>query len=376
MRFALLVLLLAAALVVVALLFRSRRAVVIGAQIAEADARERLHRQQYAHIPSPLPPRKYHAEDGEMTLIDPQVVDLDRELRSICSRANGFSEEERQDFRNGATIDDFYTLLNFARRSSVFALREHNEKWVQVALTAVAMIDAARVDERDLPLTLSLIHHAAERLELRTLQLFDAAAALAEPRTSEIIRSFVRQPLVDKDIQSSWGYQEIQGKERTGFVQRGFDEYEPTLDLLSVALAVRDTIARERYQADVTLATELPAVWFPKAARQGAESILARSVAAASVNGSLHPDAHERADAQSLLIFIVETRSEQDAASLHALAASNAADEVATISLHRDRLFALIVARSFEVGVPSFETRESIKRFEGPLRAALEAAGS
>lgn len=360
---------------VVALLFRSRRAVVIGAQIAEADARDRLHRQQYAHIPSPLPPRKYHAEDNEMTLIDPQVVDLDGELRSICSRAIGFAEEERQDFRNGATIEDLYTLLNFARRSSVFALREHDEKWIQVALTAVAMIDAARVDERDLPLTLSLIHHGAERLELPTLQLFDAAAALAEPRTSEIIRSFVRQPPVDKDIQSSWGYQEIQGKERTGFVQRGLDEYEPTLDLLSVALAVRDAIARDRYQADVTLATELPSVWFPKAARQGAEGILARSVAAASVNGSLHPDAHERADAQSLLIFIVETRSEQDAASLHALAARNAADEFATIALHREQLFALIVARSFEVGVPSFETRESIKRFEGPLRAALEAAG-
>jgi hypothetical protein len=349
--------------------------VVIGAQIAEADKRERLHRQQFAGLPSPLPTRKYHPEDGEMTLIDPQVLDLDRELRSICSRVVEFSADERRDFRNGATIDDFYTLLNFARRSSVFALREHDEKWVQVALSAVAMIDAARVDERDLPLTLSLIHHAAERLELRTLQLFDTAAALAEPRTSEIIRSFVRQPPVDKNIQSSWGYQEIQSKARTGFVQRGFDAYEPTQDLLGVALAIRDAIARDRYQGDVTLATELPSVWFPKAARQGAESILARTVAAASVDGSLHPDAHERADAQSLLIFIVEARTEQDAASLHTLAASGPPDEPATITLHKDRLFALIVARSFEVGVPSYETRESIKRFEGPLRTALERAG-
>lgn len=374
MRVALLVLVLAAAFVVVALLVRSRRTVVIGTQIAEADARERLHRQQFAHLPSPLPPRKYHPEDGEMTLIDPQVLDLDRELQSICSRVVGFSADERGEFRNGATIEDFYTLLNFARRSSVFALREHDEQWVQAALTAGAMIDAARVDERDLPLTLSLIHHAADRLELRTLELFDRAAALAEPRTSEIIRSFVRQPPVDKNIQLSWGYQEIEGHARTGFAQRGFDAYEPTRDLLSVALAIRGAIARDRYQGDVTLATQLPSVWFPKAVRQEAESILARSVAAASVNGALHPHAHERADAQSLLIFIVETRSEQDAASLDALAASSPPDEPATITLHKDLLFALLVARSFEVGVPSYETRESIKRFEGPLRTALEEA--
>ena len=309
-----------------------------------------------------------------MTLIDPQVLDLDRELQSICSRVAGFSADERGEFRNGATSEDFYTLLNFARRSSVFALDEHDERWVQAALTAVAMIDAARVDERDLPLTLSLIHHAADRLELRTLELFDRAAALAEPRTSEIIRSFVRQPPVDKNIQSSWGYQEIEDHARTGFVRRGFDAYEPTRDLLSVALAIRGAIARDRYQGDVTLATELPSVWFPKAVRQEAESILERSVAAASVDGLLHPHAHERADAQSLLIFIVETRSEQDAATLDALAASSPPDEPATITIHKDRLFALIVARSFVVGVPSYETRESIKRLEGPLRTALEEA--
>lgn len=359
---------------VTALLFRPRRTVVIGSQIADADARERRHRQQFAHLPSPLPPRKYRPEDGETTLIDPTVLDLDRELESICARVAAFSADETRDFRNGATTADFYTLLNFAKRASVFALRDHDEKWIRVALTAVAVVDAARVDERDLPLTLSLIHHSAERLGLHTTALFDAASTLAEARTSQMIRSFVRQSAVDKDIAKSWGYHELPSTARVGFVRRGFDAYAPTRDLLGAALAIREAIARDRYQGDVTLATELPAVWFPEAVREDAERILARSVAAASVYGSLHPHAHERANAQLLLIFIVEARSEQDATNLHALAASGPFDEPATLTLHKDRLFSLIVARSFEVGVPSYETSESIKRFEGPVRAALEKA--
>lgn len=123
------------------------------------------------------------------------------------------------------------------------------------------MIDAARIDERDLPLTLSLICHAAERLQLPARELFDAAASLSEPRTAEIMRSFVRETATHKDIQKSWGYQEIQGPGGAGFVQRDFDAYEPTRDLLRALLAVREGIRRDHYEGDVTLATELPSVW-------------------------------------------------------------------------------------------------------------------
>lgn len=180
----------------------------------------------------------------------------------------------------------------------------------------------------------------------------------------------------DKDIQESWGYQEIQGSGGAGFVQRGFDAYEPTRNLLRALLTVREAMRRDRYEGDVTLASALPSVWFPEPAREKAESILATSLGAGSVRGSLRPGEHERADAQSLLVFIVETRSEEDAAALQILAESSPAHEAATIAAHDGPLFALAVGRSFEVGVPSCETGESIKRFQGPLLAALrDAAG-
>jgi hypothetical protein len=353
----------------VTMLRRRRGAIVIGAQLADAEARDRLHRQQFGDLPSPLPPNRYDPAKGEMSLIDPRLSDLDSELASICARYAASSDVERRALRNAATGDDFYTLLNFAKRAAVFALREHEQTWIQNGLTAVAMIDVSRIDERDLPLTLSLVHHAAQRLQLPLVPMFDGAAALAEPRTAGILRRFVRQSASYKDIEESWGYQEVPGS-GDGFVQRGFDAYDPTLDLFKVALLVREAISQDLYEGDVTLATELPPIWFPSAARPQAEGILARSVATASVDGTLRPGEHEDGT-QMFVVWIVETASEQDAATLNTLAHGSGSEGTATLVVHSGPLFALTVGRSVMEGVASCETAESIKRFEAPFRTAL-----
>ena len=119
------------------------------------------------------------------------------------------------------------------------------------------------------------------------------------------------------------------------------------------------------------LADELAAVWFPKEARTQAETILARSVATVRVTGDLHPSAHEEANAQRLSFCVVEMRSEEDAATLHQLAGSGEPAEP-TIAAHRERLFALAVHSSIVHGIALSETKESIRRFEAPLLAALE----
>ena len=374
MRIVIVVLVLAAAIAIAVIVLQSRRVFVIGAHAAEAEERDRLHRKTFAPLASPLPQLRYDPSQ-ENTLIDPQISDLDRQLRSLLQGIAAAASAERTDFRTAATGDDFYTLLNFARRASVFALRERDGKWVSDALTAVAMIDAARVDERDLPMALSLIHHAAQRLQVRPLERFDAAAALAEARTAKIIRSFVRQPKSETDISLAWGYLEIQGPDGAGFARSDFEPYKPTRDLLKAALLMREALKRDRYEADLMLATELPSVWFPKAARESAERILAQTVATASVQGTLRSTEHEKADAQMLLIFIVEARTDEQAASLHALAASATPAEPATVAVQKGRLFALAVATSTVVGVTPYETKESIQRFQDPLLAALQQVG-
>lgn len=132
---------------------------------------------------------------------------MDRAIDSVCAKFASGDANQRATMTHGATGDDLYELLVFARRASVFALREREETWIRYGLTAVAMVDAARIDPRDIPLTLSLVHHASERLQLQTVALFDATS----PRR---FAGFPRAPAGDKDIAASWGYREIDGEAR------------------------------------------------------------------------------------------------------------------------------------------------------------------
>jgi hypothetical protein len=351
----------------------SRGSIVIGRQLAEAHARDVQHRMQFGPIPSPLPRRTYDADKGDYSLIDPQPSDIDLELRSLCRRFSSLTASERQHFRDAATTEDFYTLYNFARRASVFALRERDAAWVQDGLAAAATIDLARIDERDLPLVLSLLNHAAERLHIEAEVVFDAVATLAEPRAAQVITEFVRQPPSFKNIESSWGYQEVTTSIGVGFVQRSFEEFRPTRDLVSVGVAVRDAIRRDHYEANITLATDLPDVWFPSGNRREAAEILTRALGTVSVHGALRSEVTARADAQNLLIFITETQSHEDASALARLAEDSSHHRIA-LPTSSGSLFLIAIAQSSEVGVPAYETLASAKRFAVPFANVLRSA--
>lgn len=329
---------------------RPKPAIVLGVQLAEAQAREEAHRGVHDQ-PSPLPPLQYSAADVD--LLEPQPVELDRELASLCSRFAGESSAGRTDLMNAATMDDFYTLLAFARRASVFALRDGDEGWIRLAMTAIAMIDPERLDERDVLLTLSLPNHAAEQLGLSAVQIFDAAAAIAQSRVGETIRRFVRQSADYKDIQKSWGFVQITTPAGVGIAESGFRPYHPTRDIVASALQFRRALAADHYDAGVTLASELPAIWFPSANRERAQRILARSLATVSLQGHLHPD---------VLAFIVETRSASEAQTLIQLATGEGSPESA-IAAAAGPIFALV-------------TPVRLERFENDLQRAIQAAVS
>jgi hypothetical protein len=363
----------AVAIAAALLLRRSRGSIVIGRQLAEAHARDLQHRKQFGHMPSPFPRRTYDAAKGDYSLIDPQPNDIDRELRSLCRKFSSLSAAERQQFRNAATTEDFYTLFNFAGRASVFALRERDATWVQDGLSAAAIVDLARIDERDLPLGLSLLHHAAERLHLPVEKVFDGSASLAEPQAAKVITGFVREPPEVKNIEASWGYQEIISPVGVGFAQRDFEEFRPTKDLLSVALAIRDSIRRDHYEADVTLATDLPEVWFPPNNRRDAAEIVRRVLGTVSVHATMRSGVTERADAQNLLVFVTETTSPEDASALERLAVDPSLQRVALVA-RSGSLFLIAIAQSSEVGVPAYETHASANRFALPFADALRSA--
>lgn len=336
----------------------SRGAVVLGQQMAEGHARDDEHRKRVGDVPSPLQGFEYTLD--EQSLIDPVRNETDRIITALCERFTNAPPTERAALRDAIVGDDLYTLLRFACRAAVFAMRERDVAWIRRALAAVALTDVERIDDRDIPMTLGPVHYAAFRVDANVPELFNAAAAMTNGSNAETLRSFARKQKSDGVTAS--GYYAIDGRGGPGFASAGLERYKASLDLIAIALRLLDVIQRDRYAGDVTVGSNLPPVWFPVAARKDAERLLNRSPAGVTIHASMR-DAHE----QILMAFLIETTSEEEAKTLERLAGER-------LALASGRAFLLVVAHSFDGDVASIETPESILRLAAPLRDALRNA--
>ena len=256
------------------------------------------------------------------TLLDPQRVALDDELRRLCARFRS----RPAGVRNALTTEELYVLLNFARRAAVFAMRERDASWIADGLTAVAIIDDERIDAGELAPALGLLHHATMFIGADAVALFAEAAKHA---TRSVARAF-RAP-------SYAGWEET----ATGFVRRDANEYRPTHDLLRTALELRAILERDRYRVDdIVLATSLPEVWFDAPPRPA---------------GVVTIGARRRDGAEHVAIAFLAELDEPPRIS--------AAGGVASVAVVSGKLLCLVIA--------SNETTLSLQRFAAPVRHAL-----
>lgn len=345
--------------------FRGRKGVyVLGEHLAAADAAEQRRKQRGDMPKSPMPEGTYDFWRGEQSLIDPARNSLDSALRELCQSFAVVDEESRTSMRESISMDEFYTLLMFSKRAAVFAMREQDVDWVVNGLTAVAMVEQERTDFRDILWALGVLYHSAKRTGDDPDLLLRNAAVISEPNVSELILGFIRRSPADKDLQASWGYDEVQTANGIGLIGRGFNHYEPACDLMAIALEIADYVASDKYQpASVEIATELPAVWLESKANPGLDKILRAVNGAAKINAQLRPSEHPSYDSQMLLVVVVEASDEGAARTLLEMCENKRPSDYCMAGVAEGRLFCLLVARSFVVGVESFETTQSLSRF-------------
>jgi hypothetical protein len=103
-----------------------KNAYVLGEQLAKAMEDEQQRKPRGGTGKSPMPNGEYDFWRGETYLINPAPSALDSTLRKLCqSFANG-GAESRAKTRASINMDEFYTLLTFSKRASVFGIRERN----------------------------------------------------------------------------------------------------------------------------------------------------------------------------------------------------------------------------------------------------------
>jgi len=345
--------------------------IVLGEEFAKAQAAEAARKQKEGTGRSPMPVGEYDHWRGEESLVNPTKNSLDSELSSLCQRFATSDARTRKEMRNSISLEEFYTLLNFGNRSAVFAIREQNLEWIKNGLRAVAMIEAERTDFRDILLTLPLLYHSANKINGDADKLFREAADLAEPNVKNIIIGFIQRPADEKDIRESWGYDEVDTASGIGFIRRGFEEYHPTYDMKKIVIDLGEVFAKDKYQPSLEIASDLPGVWLESNENPSLESVLKKVRAGASIHGELRPNEHASHKSQILMVFLVEMADSRAAQELLEMSKRKRPDDYAMLGVSEGKLFCLLIGKSFEQGVASFETTEKMKRFAAPVSEVL-----
>ena len=318
-----------------------------------------------------MPAGSYDAWAGELRLYDPVEVPLDAELRRFVRAARGLSPAGRRETGASLRTDESYTLLAFARRSSVFAMRRRDPDVLVDGMVACMVLDPARTDERDTLVALAMLHHAAGRMGQGKADLMQGVAEPASEEVASLVKGYLQKPAPERDLRDAWGHVEVEAPGGIGLLQWGFGPWLPVLDVTGAAVRIAAAISETEYLADdPMLAVEMPRIWLSDADDPSLGSILGSVRAAAVIHGRLRPEASDAFASQQLSTWIVETADEGAADRLLAMA-RHGRTGAALLGVAAGRLFTLVAARSFVQGVESFETTASLERFGAPIAVVL-----
>jgi hypothetical protein len=349
----------------------SRRVAVIGQQVADARAAEERHREWAGDAVSPLEGVRYRR--GEHDLLRFKESDTDATIAAVARR---FEEDpEREQLRSAMTDRDFYTLMSFASRSAVSALKTGNFEVARQGFTALAMIDSDRVDFRDLLVSASIARYVMGRVEKagEANGAVTRAVDLADPVTARHLRRF--RKFKDRDLEKDWRMTEVQTPDLIGLVSIGGRRLTGNHDLVGASLRLMDLVDEDKYSADgPQVGEDVSPNWFPRNSAKEIERLLARARGIVSFHGRLRRE-HAGPDAtpfdHMFLAFVIETANAKDAKRFEQLWAA-ATRTFATLVVRHERLLMLVIARSVVHGKPPIETDQTLARFADPSRQILE----
>lgn len=349
-----------------------RSPIVLGLDMARAQAADEAHRSAHGSDVSPLADLTYDRWAGELDLARFAPTATDDAIRAWLE-AWREREDSAEDVRALLTMDDFYTLLTFVQRSTVRSLRDDGAEWVGASVLALPLIACDRVDWRDLSVAAAMTAWALQRTGQDALLVLNEAASLADAQAAEILHRFAGEvPATLAD----WGYEVVQTEAGAGLANTNYADYRPSLDLTAAAFAVADVLDADTYLPDrITVAAELPDVWFRGPHLDAAREALDRMPACVTIGADPRPETGASPMTQMLTIWIAEMESPGDASAL-AEAARVASGDHARIAFHDGPLCCVLVARSVQVGTAALEDQNKIGRLEPALRSALADVAS
>jgi hypothetical protein len=344
----------------------SDNVVVLGTELAAATAAQRRH---VPPGPSPIAGVAYpegsadlwrwvdRPEDGALAAFLATYVATDRPDQTV-TRAN-------------LTMDDLYTLLLFAKRCALAAIRTGDQRAARQAFDALSAIDIERVDWRDVVVTAMLAGYAAPRTGLPATEAAAGAVGRAEPRVSEIIAEAAEKD--DIDLAGSCGYRVVTTPDGPALFEDGLEFYQPDRDLVPVALGLAAAIEDDRtYHVDgLSIGEDLPPIWVSANTDKRIAAAIDGLTGCASIHGYPLAGPDRGAPDHFLLVYLAEAATTEDAAAIAEGATHGGRPGSVELGVAAGRLCAVLVAASTRSGEPSLEDTASLARFQPTLAALL-----
>jgi hypothetical protein len=352
------------------LLRRARQThVVIGRELAAAKQAEAARLASASFGPSPMPKESYDGVRGDYDLTSVTALPLDASLQALTTEFKGWDFAKRRDARGAISMDEFNTLLAFARRSAALALKESSRDRCEAGLLALAMIDETRIDWRDAAVAAALLAHGVAATGGARDELFAPAIALATSGMGAILS---RQK--DSNDLSAMGYAELRTGTRVGFIASEWSPYAPTVNLTGIALGIADAMNRGQYLAhNPTIATKLPSVWFAAEHQDAAQKLLERAHGTVLV-GAAPRDEHGPLGPAVAQQWIAEMPTVGDAEQLvDYVGPGTGGRNGFSLGIACGRLFVLLMVGPYVRGGEPVGWRESLAKLGAETRVVLES---
>lgn len=340
---------------------------VLGQQMADARKAESLRVAEGPSTQSPMPSLRYDEERGDFNLVSVSPLPIDEKLRTLASDFRQCKPARREKVRRSMSMEELYTLLQFAKRSAVMALNDSSPEPCENGLLALAMIDETRIDQRDAEWTAALLNYAISATTEGHSEILHSAIGISTPGMGKILR----RSRGSADL-SEWGYAEVRTDSGLGLIESEWFPYAPSLKLGEIALSVADWLNEGRYVARPKIAVEVPDVWFGKDFRAAAQSILGSARGAVSVSGTLRRSYSRDFAAQMLVHWLVELPSRDASAQLVKFLGSGLhISGRFAVGYSVGSLFGLLVAGSAVDGVEPYESLESLTNYVLTLQSLI-----
>jgi hypothetical protein len=338
--------------------------------MADATEAEERHRRKSGGLPSPLEGVAYDPSTGALDLHRWVESPVDRAVASFASTYADLGPDEAARVRAALRMDDFYTLLAFARRSALSSLRGSTDPSLADGLAAVSAVELERVDWRDAVVAGELLAWAMARAGLDHATEFRRLEPQQDDAMKQALRPIAARPAGEL---SPGMWRCVTTPAGPALAGDDFERFEPTADLVAIAITLQDVLEADVYRVgSIDVGSELPSVWLTATDEDQLERALHTIRACVSVNAKPEPEATTSAEDQHFVIFIAEAGVDDDAVMLATAAVST--DWYEALGVSHGAVCCVMIARSFVTGAPAFEGPGALDRFADPVASALRQA--